>query len=52
MLRHKPFRQLSGMQQIVTAADNARLRQDHALISEQPRFYKLRLSGFRFCMFL
>ena len=52
MLRHKPLRQLSGMQQIVTAADNARLRQDHALISEQPRFYKLRLSYFRFCMFL
>ena len=52
MLRHKPFRQLSGMQQIVTAADNARLRQDHALISKQPRLYKLRLSCFRFCMFL
>lgn len=52
MLRHKPLRQLSGMQQIVTAADNARLRQDHALISKQPRLYKLRLSGFRFCMFL
>ena len=52
MLRHKPLRQFSGMQQIVTAADNARLRQDHALISKQPRFYKLRLSSFRFCMFL
>ena len=52
MLRHKPLCQLSGMQQVVTAADNARLRQDHALISKQPRFYKLRLSGFRFCMFL
>ena len=52
MLRHKPLCQLSGMQQVVTAADNARLRQDHALISEQPRFYKLRLSYFRFCMFL
>lgn len=51
MLRHKPFRQLSGMQQIVTAADNARLRQDHALISEQPRFYKLRLSCFCFFSF-
>lgn len=52
MLRHKPLCQLSGMQQIVAAADNARLRQDHALISKQPRFYKLRLSSFRFCMFL
>ena len=51
MLRHKPFRQLSGMQQIVAAADNARLRQDHALISEQPRLYKLRLPCVRFCMF-
>lgn len=52
MLRHEPLRQLSWMQQVVTAADNTRLRQDHALISKQPRFYKLRLSGFRFCMFL
>ena len=52
MLRHEPLRQLSWMQQVVTAADNTRLRQDHALISKQPRFYKLRLSSFRFCMFL
>ena len=51
MLRHEPLRQLSWMQQVVTAADNARLRQDHALISEQPRFYKLRLSCFC-CFFL
>ena len=52
MLRHKPLCQLSGMQQVVTAANNARLRQDHTLISKQPRFYKLRLFGFRCCFFL